>query len=253
MKLTRKALLGFSGAMLLAGTALKATGTAAGGRGAEPAKSKSVRWGMAIDTKACGQRSDCQECTRACARAHNVPRIPEARQEVKWIWKEPKENVLPFLRSDGDTDPGSADAVPVLCNHCASPPCVSVCPTQATWKREDGIVTMDFHRCIGCRYCMAACPYGARSFNFVNPRPYIEDGNRDYPTRTAGVVELCNFCQERLEQGQAPACVEACAGKALIFGDLNDDKSEIRELLKSRVVVQRRPELGTGPAVFYLL
>ena len=97
-----------------------------------------------------------------------------------------------------------------------------VCPTQATWKREDGIVMMDWHRCIGCRYCMAACPYGSRSFNWLDPRPYIHNPNPEFPTRTKGVVEKCNFCAERLGTGRPPACVEACPEKALVFGDLAD-------------------------------
>jgi Fe-S-cluster-containing dehydrogenase component len=91
----------------------------------------------------------------------------------------------------------------VLCNHCENPPCVRACPTQATFKREsDGIVLMDFHRCIGCRFCMAACPYGSRSFNFRDPRPFIEEHQQSIPTRMKGVVEKCNFCAERLAVGE---------------------------------------------------
>jgi len=128
-----------------------------------------------------------------------------------------------------------------------------VCPTAATWKREDGIVMMDWHRCIGCRYCMAACPYGSRSFNFVDPRPYVTNINPEFPTRTKGVVEKCSFCDERLAKGQIPACVESCSEQALTFGDLNDATSELRRVLASRYAIQRRPELGTGPAVYYLI
>jgi molybdopterin-containing oxidoreductase family iron-sulfur binding subunit len=129
-----------------------------------------------------------------------------------------------------------------------------VCPTGATWKREeDGIVMMDLHRCIGCRYCMAACPYGARSFNWVDPRPHVADLNPDFPTRTQGVVEKCNFCSERLAKGQLPACVEACTEKALMFGDVNDPKSEIRQVLAKSYTLRRRAELGTGPNVYYLI
>ncbi len=250
MRMTRKELLGLVGAALFAGGA---TGTTGGARASASSKSSAVRWGMAIDTKACAEHAGCRDCSLACHRAHNVPHVAEPRQEVKWIWKEPQEGVLPFLRTDHVSGTVGANSLPVLCNHCASPPCVEVCPTQATWKRSDGIVMMDFHRCIGCRYCMAGCPYGARSFNFVNPRPYITEINPDFPTRTAGVVEFCNFCEERLRDGKAPACVEACTAKALVFGDLNDEKSAVRKLLAERAAVQRRPELGTGPAVFYLV
>ena len=112
---------------------------------------------------------------------------------------------------------------------------------------------MDWHRCIGCRYCMAACPYGARSFNWVNPRPHIKTLNPDFPTRTKGVVEKCTFCSERLVKGQMPACVEACPEKALVFGDVNDPKSEIRQLLAGNYTLRRRPELGTGPNIYYLV
>jgi Fe-S-cluster-containing dehydrogenase component len=111
---------------------------------------------------------------------------------------------------------------------------------------------MDYHRCIGCRYCMAGCPYGSRSFNWKNPRPFVKKVNFDFPTRTKGVVEKCNFCQERLAQGLLPACVEACKEKALIFGDLDDPESEVRRILRSHKTRQRFPELGTKPKVFYV-
>ena len=205
---------------------------------------------MVVDTKACSEYPDCQKCRQACHQAHNVPDIPDPRQEVKWIWKEPRGKIFPIQQH---AYAPKAQALPVLCNHCANPPCVRVCPTQATWKRQDGIVMMDYHRCIGCRYCMAACPYGARSFNFVDPRPHVAGGNAETPTRTQGVVEKCDFCAARLAEGKAPACVEVCPGKALTFGDLNDEQSAVRKLLSERLAVQRRPELGTGPSVFYLV
>jgi len=142
----------------------------------------------------------------------------------------------------------------VLCNHCENPPCVRACPTQATFKREDGIVMMDFHRCIGCRFCMAACPFGARSFNFRDPRPFIkpEEYVTEFPTRMKGVVEKCNFCNERLAVGLQPACVEASNG-AIVFGDLNNPESEVRALLKENYTIRRKQELGTEPAVYYIV
>jgi molybdopterin-containing oxidoreductase family iron-sulfur binding subunit len=100
---------------------------------------------------------------------------------------------------------------------------------------------------------MAACPYGSRSFNFVDPRPYVANIDPEFPTRTKGVVEKCNFCEERLAKGQVPACVENCSERALIFGDLNDATSDIRRILASRYAIQRQPELGTGPAIYYLI
>ena len=101
----------------------------------------------------------------------------------------------------------------VMCNHCENPPCVRACPTNATFKREsDGIVLMDFHRCIGCRFCMAACPFGARSFNYRDPRPFIKEVNTKFPTRMKGVVEKCNFCAERLAEGLLPAAAKIGQG-----------------------------------------
>jgi molybdopterin-containing oxidoreductase family iron-sulfur binding subunit len=144
----------------------------------------------------------------------------------------------------------------VLCNHCENPPCVRVCPTKATFKREsDGIVIMDMHRCIGCRFCMAACPYGARSFNFYDPRQFLPERlpNPDYPTRTKGVVEKCNFCAERLADGKLPACVEAAKDGQLLFGDLDDPRSSVRKALRERYSIRRKPDLGTQPSVYYLV
>ncbi len=128
-----------------------------------------------------------------------------------------------------------------------------VCPTQATWKRDDGIVMMDWHRCIGCRYCIAACPYGSRSFNWRDPRPFIEEQDPDFPTRTRGVVEKCTFCDERLAKGKLPACVEACNENCLIFGDLENADSDVRKILEKRHSIRRKPGLGTQPEVYYLV
>jgi molybdopterin-containing oxidoreductase family iron-sulfur binding subunit len=121
---------------------------------------------------------------------------------------------------------------------------------------------MDMHRCIGCRFCTAACPYGSRSFNWGDPRkapPELNPGfptNREYPTRSKGVVEKCNFCEERLAKGQLPVCVETAnkeAEGAMIFGDLGDPDSEIREFLRENYTIRRKPELGTEPNVFYVI
>jgi Fe-S-cluster-containing dehydrogenase component len=113
---------------------------------------------------------------------------------------------------------------------------------------------MDYHRCIGCRYCMAGCPFGARSFNYRDPRPYFkQDLNATFPTRERGVVEKCNFCEERLAVGLLPACVEACKVGALTFGDQSDPKSPVRKLLSSNFTVRRKAELGTQPNVYYII
>jgi Fe-S-cluster-containing dehydrogenase component len=141
----------------------------------------------------------------------------------------------------------------VLCNHCNNPPCVRVCPTKATFKRDsDGLVLMDFHRCIGCRFCMAGCPYGARSFNYRDPQPAIAEIQPNFTPRTKGVVEKCNFCAERLARGEMPACVEASEGAA-VFGDLNDPSSNVRKILAEQYAITRKPELGTYPSVFYII
>ena len=211
------------------------------------------RYGMVVDTRACEEAGECTECIDACHRIHNVPKMKDKDDEIKWIWKAPYGKVFPeeeyeFLESDLKNKP-----VLILCNHCTNPPCVKYCPTRATWKREeDGIIMVDYHRCIGCRYCMAGCPYGARSFNWRNPGPFIEDINPNFPTRTRGVVEKCNFCAERLVKGLLPACVEACPQQALTFGDLENPDSEVREILRTKHFVQRLPELATHPNVYYL-
>lgn len=212
--------------------------------------SSSKRWIMVIDTRKCSEDQGCDKCIQACHRAHNVPSIPNAKHEVKWVWKERFRNLF------------GAEAVPAaaqnrlalaLCNHCDNPPCARVCPTGATWKRADGIVMMDQHRCIGCRYCMAACPYGARSFNFIEPRPYLTTIAADFPQRTKGVVEKCNFCEERLAAGRLPLCIEACPQRAVLFGDGNDPNSEVSRMLESRYAIRRHPELGTRPSVYYVI
>ena len=204
---------------------------------------------MVVDPLKCQKAEGCRDCTQACHRVHNVPSIADPRHEVKWIWKAPSTS----LSVRGRDAPDGLQGMPVLvlCNHCDNPPCVRVCPTKATWKRDDGIVMMDPHRCIGCRYCMAACPYGARSFNWEDPRPHIAARDPRYPTRTKGVVEKCTFCEERLASGQPPACVEACKEKALVFGDANDAASEVRRALGRQYTIRRRPELGTRPQVYY--
>jgi len=212
------------------------------------------RWAMVVDLQACRRQQGCRDCIQACHSAHNVPDFGNPKDEVKWIWKERFAEAFPDQEHAYLRDDLQHEEVLVFCNHCDNPPCVRVCPTQATWKRADGIVMMDWHRCIGCRYCVAACPYGSRSFNWWDPRPHIDEVNPDFPTRTRGVVEKCTFCDERLAQGRPPACVEACKEtKCLVFGDLADPRSEVRELLRTRHAIRRKPGLGTQPEVYYLV
>ena len=166
------------------------------------------RWAMVVDMKKCWEKGKpgCKDCLLACHTVHNVPDIGTQKEEIKWIWQEKFENVFPGQENHYLPHEIAEKPFIVLCNQCTNAPCVRVCPTQATFKRPDGITMMDFHRCIGCRYCMAGCPYGARSFNFREPRDYIKtEINTKFPTRERGVVEKCNFCEERLAFGEKPA------------------------------------------------
>jgi molybdopterin-containing oxidoreductase family iron-sulfur binding subunit len=200
------------------------------------------------------------------AARYNLAPAQVKKREIKWIWKAAYENAFPEQQQQYTRPLIAHKPVLVLCNHCKNPPCVRVCPTQATWKREaDGIVMMDMHRCIGCRYCVVGCPYGARSFNWMEPwpRPFEEHGtppNMDYPTRTKGVVEKCTFCAdllaEAVRQGRedfTPACVAACPNGAMAFGNIYDEHSLVRRLLSQRHAIRRKPALGTEPQVYYLV
>ncbi|MFC1585812.1 sulfate reduction electron transfer complex DsrMKJOP subunit DsrO [Fibrobacterota bacterium] len=211
-------------------------------------------WGMVIDTRKFHTPDDLKPLIEACEKSHNIPHHKNKNHEIKWIWEEYYHNTFPSMENEYLAEELKHRPIPVLCNHCENPSCVKACPTKATFKRKDGIVLMDFHRCIGCRFCMAACPYGSRSFNFLDPRPAIrqENYNPKFPTRDKGVVEKCNFCAERLAEGKPPACMEVSKG-AIVFGDLGDPGSEIREVLKSNFTVRRNPSLGTAPSVYYIL
>jgi len=210
------------------------------------------RWAMVIDLRKFRTDEDYDKLIEACHYIHNVPSFPDKYHEVKWLWKEDFEHSFPEQMNHYLPEGIEEKPVLLLCNHCTNAPCVRVCPTKATFKLSNGITAQDYHRCIGCRFCMAACPYGARSFNWVDPRPYIREVNPEFPTRTPGVVEKCNFCVERLSEGLRPACVEASEGK-ILFGDLRDEGSEVRRYLAENFSMRRKPELGTEPAVFYII
>ncbi len=221
----------------------------------DPKGLKAKRWAIAIDMQKFQTPEDYAKVMNVCHTIHNVPEIANPKQEIKWIWTESYEHAF---ASQDYANPYIQDYLKkkpflVFCNHCDNPPCVRVCPTQATFKRKsDGIVMMDMHRCIGCRFCMAGCPYGARSFNWKDPRPFIKKVNPEFPARMKGVVEKCTLCYERLAVGLIPACVEASNG-GMIFGDLNDPNSDVRKVLASRYSIRRKPELGTTPSVFYII
>jgi len=210
------------------------------------------RWAMVVNMQKC--RDDCTDCINACHHVHNVPHFDNPKEEIKWIWRDHYENVFPGNEGEYQEAERLEKPFLVLCNHCDNPPCVRMCPVKATFRRpSDGIVMMDFHRCIGCRCCMAACPYGSRSFNWSDPRRKITEEYPGFPTRSKGVVEKCNFCSERLAKGLIPACVEACKEKALVFGDVSDPDSEVRELLRTNFTIRRKPELGTRPQIYYIV
>ncbi|NCO39897.1 MAG: 4Fe-4S ferredoxin [Armatimonadetes bacterium CG_4_10_14_3_um_filter_66_18] len=218
----------------------------------DPRALTAKRWAFVVDTARCSAYgADCTACSDACHQCHNVPKLPDPADEIKWIWKETYEGAFSDQVSEYVDEEVRHRPVVVLCNHCENPACVRVCPTKATFKREDGVVVMDEHRCIGCRYCIVACPYGARSFNFRDPRPFLTETNPEFPTRRKGVVEKCNLCSERLAEGTPPACVEACPARAILFGDLEDPESLVAQVVAQGRTIRRKPTLGTEPQVYY--
>lgn len=218
---------------------LSATGANASGAGS-PLVGK--KWGMVIDLNKC--KEGCTKCMDACRNENNVSFHGDNRWDNHWIRK---------VRLEGEVGHTKIEkSVPLLCNHCDHPPCAQVCPVQATYKRDDGIVIVDHHRCIGCRYCMIACPYNARQFNFKNDEDWP---NEERPKRSHGVAEACHFCAHRLDVGGIPACVEACQNfgqEAILVGDLNDPNSEVAQITSTLAVKRIREDLGTEPKVYYL-
>jgi tetrathionate reductase subunit B len=203
-------------------------------RPADQPVSSTVRWGMLIDTNKCAQ--GCDACVNACAKEHGLWGHDRPQTDAQWIRKVE-------LR---DKQTGYTQTLPLLCQHCEYPPCVDVCPTGASFRRADGIVLVDKHICIGCRYCMMACPYKARSF-------VHEELERQLPfsPRGKGTVESCTFCVHRVDTGRTPACVEACTGEdhnAMVFGDMNDPNSDIAKALEKHnsSEVRANLELNTG-------
>ncbi len=203
----------------------------------ESSASSAKRWGMLIDVSKCGD--GCDACVTAC------------KEENGWGGSGPAETEAQWIRKVALRDPGTgwSAEVPVMCQHCADPPCAEVCPTGASFKRADGIVLVDKHICIGCRYCMMACPYKARSFVH---EPI--DNQRPNAPRGKGTVESCTLCVDRVDAGLKPACVEACAsrgGGAMLFGDLNDPESAIAKAVKAKASKAIRADLGLDPGVRY--
>lgn len=219
------------------------------------------RWAMVIDMLAMDEEI-MDKCIEACHREHNVPDFGETKEAIFWIWKEEYEHAFPGQQHEYIAEEVKHNKFLLLCNHCTNPPCVRVCPTKATFKREDGVVMMDQHRCIGCRFCMAGCPFGVRSFNWGDPRKAPKElnpgfpTNPQYPTRSKGVVEKCTFCAERLAKGLLPVCVEAANAMkedVMFFGDLADPDSNVRSVLRKHYTIRRKPELGSEPNLFFIV
>jgi molybdopterin-containing oxidoreductase family iron-sulfur binding subunit len=208
----------------------------ANSRPPEEGASSKVRWGMLIDTTKCG--NGCNACVTAC-NTENALDGKTGEQDSQWIRKLKIKNL----------ESGFEHELPMLCQHCEHPPCVDVCPTGASMKRADGIVLVDRHICIGCRYCMMACPYKARSF----VHEPLHEQNPEVP-RGKGCVESCTFCVQRVDRDQQPACVEACTAEghqAMLFGDLNDPESPVSKALRSQASVEVRADLRLNTGVRY--
>jgi tetrathionate reductase subunit B len=222
--------------ILASGAVLIAPALAEARPNGQPASS-AQRFGMLIDTAKC--TPECNVCVEAC------------KAEMGLAGHDRPATDAEYLRKINVRDPatGAAHSVPVMCQHCAKPACVDVCPTGASMKRADGIVLVDRHICIGCRYCMMACPYKARSFAHEE-----QTGQKPYLPRGKGTVEGCTLCVHRVDQGKLPACVEACAAKAqgaMLFGDLNDPESEIAKRVAREATTRIRADLGLEPGIRY--
>lgn len=212
-----------------------AEGKGRGDKGATDAR----RWGMLVDTHRCVQ--GCNACVSACGRENGLQSHGRPETDVTWIRKV-------VVR---DRQTRRVSSLPMMCQHCERPPCVDVCPTGASFRRADGIVLVDRHICIGCRYCMMACPYKARSFAHEVAR-----NQRPHAPRGKGTVEACTLCVHRIDEGagRAPACVEACVTMghgAMVFGDLNDPDSRIARRLTRYSSTALRGDLRLNPGVRY--
>ena len=217
-----------------------------------------VKYGYGLDLSRC---IGCRRCVYACVEENNLSREPQ----IQWIrvMQMEKEKGVSLSHAEHYYNPTEVPEegkfyMPVQCQQCENPPCTRVCPVQATWQETDGIVVVDYNWCIGCRYCMAACPYGARHFNWAKGKLPKEEMNPDTHylgnrPRPVGVVEKCTFCIQRTREqpGRYPACEEVCPVGARKFGNMLDPESEIRYLIENKRVFIFKEDLNTQPKFFY--
>lgn len=205
-----------------------------------------TKLGIAIDLERC---VGCHTCANACKMQNNVP--------TGMLWNRVTTEGCDVIDGAVGTYPNlTRTFLPVACQHCENPACQRVCPTGATYKDDKGRVEIDYDKCIGCRMCLAACPYtGVRSFNWEEPAYYADFalGDADAAKHEKHTVEKCIFCTQRVARGEQPACVADCIGRARHFGDLDDPNSEVSKLLASREYTQLHAEFGTKPSVYYLV
>jgi molybdopterin-containing oxidoreductase family iron-sulfur binding subunit len=215
-----------------------------------------VEFGYGLDLSRC---VGCRRCVYACVEENNQSRKPQ----LQWIrvLEMDKDKGVDVMESTQYYDAAEVPRpghfyMPVQCHHCRKAPCVKACPVKATWQEPDGIVVIDYERCVGCRCCMAACPYGARHFNWGEPGLPAAEMNPDTHVlgnvpRPKGVVEKCTFCIQRVRNGRYPACVEVCPAGARKFGNLLDPESEIRYVMDHKRVFVFKEELNTQPRFYY--
>ena len=191
----------------------------------------------------------CHTCANACKMQNNVP--------MGMLWNRIlTEGVDTLDGAKGEYPNLTREYLPVQCQHCENAACLKVCPTGATYKDDKGRVEIDYDKCIGCRMCMAACPYtGVRSFNWEEPKYPVDHavGDADVPKHQKHVVEKCTFCYQRLAREEVPACMELCPARARHFGDFDDPDSEVSKLVKERSCEQLLASEGTKPSVYYLV
>ncbi len=215
---------------------------------------ENTKFGYALNLSVC---IGCRQCAEACHEENNHDRASH-NSYIRVLEMDKGSMDMETGRVDYDHAVPQSDKfyMPIQCQQCDNAPCVTVCPIEATWKEPDGIVTVDYNWCIGCRYCEAACPYHARRFNWSKPEIPAAEINPDQSylsnrIRPQGVMEKCTFCLHRTRKGKMPACLEACPTGARVFGNLLDPDSEIRWVLENKRVFVLKEELGTRPQFYY--